>query len=333
MATMFQAQAGSDSIARRGPFRCPGRAGCGVSPHAGQGTCRTLPDDGRGRPNAGSRRGQSSRRDRDRSCGAHTSRAGIGPGNHRVCPATFSIQACRLPRGATEKTINITPDSSNAPRLSLLTVLLVEPSRTQSGIIRKYLQVQGIQNIAAAASGQEALQSVRAERPDTIISALHLPDMTGVQLAQQVHAEMTATAPGFVLISSEAEGSDAGSLSRCGKAVLVKKPFTPEQLLDALRVVWKPLQPVSPTERRSTIRVLIVDDSTPARMHIRRSVLTEMGLADIVEAPDGAQAVAAVAGESFDLIVTDYNMPFMDGRGLVGYLSRTRPRRACRSSW
>jgi serine/threonine protein kinase len=222
---------------------------------------------------------------------------------------------------ASEKTIHSKPVSSRAMGLSSLKVLLVEPSRTQSAIVRKYLQVQGIQHIAAAASGQEALQSARAERPDAMISALHLPDMTGVQLAQQVHLELAPTAPGFVLISSDAEGLDVSMLSKCGKAVVVKKPFTPEKLLEAVRVVWTPSQPISPPEDRSTMRVLIVDDSKAARVHMR-NVLTELGMADFVEAADGAQAVAALAKERFDLIVTDFNMPFMDGRGLVGYLKQ-----------
>jgi two-component system chemotaxis response regulator CheY len=162
---------------------------------------------------------------------------------------------------------------------------------------------------------------VQAQRPDTIISALHLPDMTGLQFAQQVRSESKAAAPGFVLISSESESSDVGSLSDCGKAVVVKKPFTSGQLLDALRVVWSPPKPAPPARDRSKMRVLIVDDSTAARLHVRE-VLTGLGLVDFAEAADGAQAVTAVSRASYDLIVTDYNMPFMDGRGLVGYLKQ-----------
>src|SRR5262249_741452 len=54
-----------------------------------------------------------------------------------------------------------------------------------------------------------------------------------------------------------------------------------------------------------------------------RGVLEGLGVSRITEANDGARAVAAVAQETFDLIVTDYNMPFMDGSGLVGYLKQS----------
>jgi two-component system chemotaxis response regulator CheY len=64
-----------------------------------------------------------------------------------------------------------------------------------------------------------------------------------------------------------------------------------------------------------------VDDSSAARLHARK-VLEGLGFAKFVEAVDGAAAVAAVAKDKFDLIVTDYNMPFMDGHGLVGYLKQ-----------
>jgi serine/threonine protein kinase len=221
---------------------------------------------------------------------------------------------------AAETTCSRHPASSGGPRSMSLKVLLVEPSRTLSGIIRKYLQVEGVGNIITAVSGQEALQAVRAERPDTIVSALHLPDMTGVELAQHVRAEAKAAAPGFVLISSEADNSDVGSLSNFSQTVIVKKPFSSEQLLDALRLVSNSSQPDS-SKHRGKLRVLIADDSAAARLHVR-NVLTGIRTAHFVEVADGAQAVAAVAREPFDLIVTDYNMPFMDGRGLVGYLKQ-----------
>jgi serine/threonine protein kinase/CheY-like chemotaxis protein len=200
-------------------------------------------------------------------------------------------------------------------------VLLVEPSRTQSGIIRKYLQSVAIHQSLAVASGQEALKAVRSEPVDVIVSALHLPDMTGVQLGEKVQAESKGSAPGFVLISSEDEAAQAGSLSKCGKAMLLHKPFTPQQLLEALKTVIA-LQPVPSTAPRfASLRVLIVDDSVAARRHVR-STLQSLGLTNFEEAADGAQAVAALARGAFDLVVTDYNMPLMDGRGLVGYVKQ-----------
>jgi serine/threonine protein kinase len=207
------------------------------------------------------------------------------------------------------------------PRVRLCKVVLIEPSRTQSRIIRQYLQTAGIPEIVAVASGKEALQAVRSGRPDAIISALHLSDMTGMQLAQQVRSEGGSAAPGFVLITSEDERSEAGSLSQCGKAVLLHKPFTPEQLIEALTLVAAlPPSPSTPVGR-DQLRVLIVDDSAAARRHVRQ-VLQGLGLAHFVEAVDGARAVAAVAKEPFDLIVTDYNMPYLDGSGLVGFLKQ-----------
>jgi two-component system chemotaxis response regulator CheY len=228
----------------------------------------------------------------------------------------MSWDASQVPTG---QTIDVQQQLTDAdiPRR----VVLVEPSRTQSAIIRKYLQAGGVQHVLAVASGQEALKAVQTECPDTIVSALYLSDMTGVQLAKQVREKSKTAAPGFVLISTEAESKEAGTLSGCDQTVLLNKPFTPEQLIGALRAVSPMAPPPSATAERGKLRVLIVDDSAAARLHAR-SVLQGLGLAQFVEAADGAQAVAAVARETFDLIVTDYNMPFLDGRGLVGYLKQ-----------
>src|SRR5262249_15185508 len=71
--------------------------------------------------------------------------------------------------------------------------------------------------------------------------------------------------------------------------------------------------------RRASLKVLIVDDSAAARLH-ERGILQSLGLRQFSEAADGAQAVALTVGGTFDLVVTDLNMPHMDGSGLIGYL-------------
>jgi len=63
---------------------------------------------------------------------------------------------------------------------------------------------------------------------------------------------------------------------------------------------------------------LIVDDSSTSRMITRRCL--EMASTDpmtFLEAPDGAEALSVLQNESVDLIITDINMPKMDGMTFV----------------
>jgi len=70
------------------------------------------------------------------------------------------------------------------------------------------------------------------------------------------------------------------------------------------------------------LRVLIVDDSSVMRKIVERS-LRQAGLEleEVREAGNGAEALAEVQNSTFDLILSDINMPAMDGleflRGLA----------------
>jgi len=62
-------------------------------------------------------------------------------------------------------------------------------------------------------------------------------------------------------------------------------------------------------------RILIVDDELPVLQAVR-GVIEQMGH-QAREANDGAQAIAALESESFDLVVTDLRMPNQDGFAVV----------------
>ena len=71
----------------------------------------------------------------------------------------------------------------------------------------------------------------------------------------------------------------------------------------------------------SSIRVLIVDDSSVMRKIVDRS-LRQAGIevGEVLEASNGTEALAQVRQTRVDLIVSDINMPGMDGLELVGQL-------------
>jgi two-component system chemotaxis response regulator CheY len=71
--------------------------------------------------------------------------------------------------------------------------------------------------------------------------------------------------------------------------------------------------------------ILTVDDSASLRMAIRIA-LTAAGYA-VTEACDGADGLSKAAATRFDLIVTDLNMPNMDGLSMIRAL-REQPAQA-----
>lgn len=217
-----------------------------------------------------------------------------------------------------------------APRVSPMTVLIVEPSRVQSAIIKSYFQSSLFSVVGTVPNGTAAIEAVRTLRPRVVVSAMHLSDFSGVHLAQQIREEFQVNTPGFVLITSEADDGESVTLNTPNRVLLLHKPFTAGQMLQAINQVTGASMLLQTTgdnrtalrpNDRSQLRVLIADDSSTARINVR-TVLQGLGFTQFLEVPDGAHAIAVAAQEKCDLIVTDYNMPLMDGRALVSYLKQ-----------
>ncbi|KHK54772.1 chemotaxis protein CheY [Ralstonia sp. A12] len=63
---------------------------------------------------------------------------------------------------------------------------------------------------------------------------------------------------------------------------------------------------------KSQCRFLVVDDF-PTMRRIVRNLLKELGFSNVDEAEDGAAGLAKVKEGRFDFVVSDWNMPNMDG--------------------
>jgi two-component system, chemotaxis family, chemotaxis protein CheY len=64
------------------------------------------------------------------------------------------------------------------------------------------------------------------------------------------------------------------------------------------------------------MKVLLVDDSGTMRT-IQKRCLNKLGFEDVVEAEDGVTGLRAFEAAAFDLVLTDWNMPNMDGLSML----------------
>ncbi len=66
----------------------------------------------------------------------------------------------------------------------------------------------------------------------------------------------------------------------------------------------------------ANMKFLVVDDFSTMR-RIVRTLLRELGYANVDEAEDGLVALQKLESGDFDFVVTDWNMPNMDGLTLL----------------
>ena len=74
----------------------------------------------------------------------------------------------------------------------------------------------------------------------------------------------------------------------------------------------------------SALSVLIVDDQLTIRSLVRNG-LQQIGVTNTREAGDGEEAVAALVARPAHLVITDFNMPKLDGLGLLRAIRSYEP--------
>ena len=229
---------------------------------------------------------------------------------------------------------NYTPEEAptvvgGALDLSPPSVLIVEPSGFQQGMIVKQLAEIGHKEIFKARCLANALEAYFDSKPKIVVTSFVLPDGSGLQLFERIINEGDSAAPAFVLITSEADRESLQSQAGSGITILAK-PFTKESLAEAIETACHNR---SVPEGGSTImdsknpvvesvsewahaRVLVVDDSGFARKRMG-GIFKALGVQDITEAADGADAWTILQKQTFDFISTDCQMPNMSGDELV----------------
>jgi two-component system chemotaxis response regulator CheY len=206
--------------------------------------------------------------------------------------------------------------------ISDLQILLIEPSDTQAKIISGLLAEEDVNGVDIVKNVAQAKAAINSHNIDIVVSSMYLADGTGLDVLKYLKDKPTTESVPFMLVSSETKLSKLENFKQSGVAAILPKPFEPIHLQRGLNVSLQFLNDEALDLSHfdvKNIRVLLVDDSRLARNHIKR-VLQNMGMQYITEAENGIHAISFIKSNEFDLVVTDYNMPEMDGRELSEYI-------------
>jgi two-component system chemotaxis response regulator CheY len=207
--------------------------------------------------------------------------------------------------------------------LAHLRVYLVEPSGVQARLVTSQLEAHGITDVRHFETAGAMLAACHRDLPGLVISAMYLADMSGTDLVTRLRAEEDTADTPFILISSETRPQMLEPVRQSGVCGILPKPFSQKQLDTALRATLDLLDSDTPLDMDEAdlaeVKVLLVDDSLSSRRFMRR-VLENLGITQFIEAANGSEAVMVLNDTTVNLVVTDYNMPEMDGKALIDYI-------------
>jgi DNA-binding response OmpR family regulator len=194
-----------------------------------------------------------------------------------------------------------------------LRVLLADDSELIHKHTLPLLEAAGY-DVTEAWDGAQALELLRADPPDLLLTDVEMPKMDGFTLCKTVKSDdATANIP-VIICSSLGEASDLEKGFDCGADDYMVKPVVPEELISRLHALL--------ATRMASARehVLVVDDSAAIR-HLVADCLRRQGF-NVETAVDGQDGRDKAVAKPPDIVLTDYDMPRMTGFQLVHALRK-----------
>jgi hypothetical protein len=231
----------------------------------------------------------------------------------------FTLSVERQPEGSKP------PEQLPEVDLSGCRVLVVDDNDTNRRLLTTLLASWGC-HAAEANGGTAALQlldaAVEADTPFEIaLLDMNMPEQDGEALGRTMRDDARLTATRRVMLTSAALRGDAARMREAGFDAYLTKPLKEDHIrrcLAALR--GSPQQVALPIITRHTLdeaprsraaRILLAEDNKVNQM-LASTLLRKRGhQVTIVE--NGADALALLAREPFDLVLMDCQMPVMDG--------------------
>lgn len=120
-------------------------------------------------------------------------------------------------------------------------ILVVDDSKVARRIVVKCLKIVGFDdsNFPEAENGAEALEYLKEQDVDLIVTDLNMPVMDGVSLVRRVRSNPRLQHIPVVVVSSLLNDDNKQALRERGVEHLIEKPLSPASLSNVIEAIGK----------------------------------------------------------------------------------------------
>jgi two-component system chemotaxis response regulator CheY len=122
---------------------------------------------------------------------------------------------------------------------SRMNILVVDDFSTMRRIIKNILRQLGYINILEADDGTSAMEVLRSEKGDFIISDWNMPQMTGIELLTAVRTSEEWKDMPFLMVTAEGQKENVVEAVKNRVNNYIVKPLTPETLTEKINKVFE----------------------------------------------------------------------------------------------
>ena len=117
--------------------------------------------------------------------------------------------------------------------------LVVDDFSTMRRIVRGLLKELGFLNVEEAEDGVVALNRLKSEPFDFVVSDWNMPNMTGLELLKAIRADAALAHLPVLMVTAEAKKENIIEAAKSGASGYVVKPFTAATLDEKLNKIFK----------------------------------------------------------------------------------------------
>jgi two-component system, sensor histidine kinase and response regulator len=231
----------------------------------------------------------------------------------------------RLGTSANHTVVTASPQAT----LQGVRVLIVDDNFTNRRILQDMVERWGMKPTSVC-DGKQALSELSAAQNaeaayDLVLTDMHMPAMDGFGLVEQIKRTPEGPTPTIMMLTSGSRKGDLARYRELGIAACLIKPVRQEELREAVLKLLQAKQQPGPGLKPMATRPSFRQERNPARRfrillaednRVNQNVATrllEKRGHHVTLATNGKEALAALAGDSFDLVFMDVQMPEMDG--------------------